>query len=359
MMEQLTNRTIIYYHKACSDGFAAAVVYYSWLIDHARRYPKLARSGVIFKALDHDKIFEELDILATQNEITTIYFLDLSIHMKEYLKMKVLQQMEKKIYVIDHHKTTNDELKNELYRANDTENILIDKNNIVYYDTTRSGASLTWRVLYNQPPPLLVQYVEDRDLWRFTLPFSRDVNTGMNALLSMDYEHADSQKNKYTLIPYNGDSRVPYLEAWYIEMNNSAILPADTWIDQFKNIGRIINRMNDRHIATLISLSGYYNIDDKTVRVCNSALMVSDLGDQLYRKYPCDYCLVWRYDSTNNIVYVSLRSAPDKADCSVIAKQFANQSDSSGGGHEHSAGFRCSLQYLCNILKNPLSPMNI
>ena len=50
-----------------------------------------------------------------------------------------------------------------------------------HFDMERSGAGMTWDAIHtdhdlHRERPWLVNYVEDRDLWRFKLPNSKEVN---------------------------------------------------------------------------------------------------------------------------------------------------------------------------------------
>jgi len=66
------------------------------------------------------------------------------------------------VQVLDHHKTSEADLRGLPYCE---------------FDMNRSGAMMTWNFLFpDTPPPPLVQYVQDRDLWRFDLPRSREVS---------------------------------------------------------------------------------------------------------------------------------------------------------------------------------------
>jgi oligoribonuclease NrnB/cAMP/cGMP phosphodiesterase (DHH superfamily) len=78
----------------------------------------------------------------------------------------------KRLVVLDHHKTAEAELAGASYAI---------------FDMERSGAGITWDYFFGatmvgkvfsegQPRPWLVDYVEDRDLWRFRLPKSREIN---------------------------------------------------------------------------------------------------------------------------------------------------------------------------------------
>src|SRR3546814_14723859 len=55
----------------------------------------------------------------------------------------------------------------------------------VIFDMDRSGAGLTWDFFHDAARPPLIDHVEDRDLWRFSLDDTREI---MAAVLSHPYD---------------------------------------------------------------------------------------------------------------------------------------------------------------------------
>jgi len=54
-------------------------------------------------------------------------------------------------------------------------------------DTSECGTSLTWKVRFpDQPPPPVVPYIKDKDLWRWELPDSRAIAAGLAATFKGD-----------------------------------------------------------------------------------------------------------------------------------------------------------------------------
>lgn len=70
------------------------------------------------------------------------------------------------------------------------------------FDLTESGASLTWKFFYpHQDLPKLLQYVKDRDLWLWNLPYSREVST----VLATFPNSFDYWANRFSYWPNPGD----------------------------------------------------------------------------------------------------------------------------------------------------------
>ena len=144
----MDSKPLVIYHYPCLDGFTAA--YAVW---------KVHPDWEFYPAKHGDP----------PPEVTgrNVYFVDFS------YKRPVIEDMltkANKITILDHHQTAMDDLKNlaNIYSIDKLE---------VHFDMNKSGARLAWE--YFQPGekvPKLVQYVEDRDLWRFSFPETKAVN---------------------------------------------------------------------------------------------------------------------------------------------------------------------------------------
>lgn len=139
--------TYIIYHGNCFDGFTAAWVanlkfgtkalYIGWGTGQRNVFP-----------LPEEKLAD-----------AEIYILDFSFprDIIDRIKDKV-----KKIVIIDHHKTARDELSDYPFAV---------------FDMSKSGALLTWEYFFpGLPVPKLVEYISDRDLWKFELPYSKEIS---------------------------------------------------------------------------------------------------------------------------------------------------------------------------------------
>jgi oligoribonuclease NrnB/cAMP/cGMP phosphodiesterase (DHH superfamily) len=134
--------TQVWYHGNCWDGIVAA-----W---------------VASKHLPLDTLYIPLnygDPMPNSSPDDTIYILDFSF---PRAIMIMLHGIVKELIVIDHHKTAEEACHGLPF---------------CHFDNQFSGASLTWAYFnVDKPAPLLVLYVEDRDLWKFKLTNSKEVN---------------------------------------------------------------------------------------------------------------------------------------------------------------------------------------
>lgn len=271
---------VIYHGPGCADGFTAAWV--AWLRwgDDADYLP--AQYG--------DK---PPDVTGRES----VYVLDFSYKREELLAMR---DAAENLLVLDHHKSAAEELEGLPF---------------CMFDMNRSGARLAVDYFFagdDQDLGGLVGFVEDRDLWRWALPTSREISA---VIASTPQTFADWTALSTRLLVMGRDD---------VAKEGAALLRA-----QAQQVERIV-----RH-AQRVRFHG----DD--VMCANSAILQSEIGEALCKVVPdriFPLSIVW-YVAEDGFVRVSLRSvAPSGRDVSAIAKQYSH-----GGGHRHAAGFQVDL----------------
>ena len=210
-------------------------------------------------------------------------------------KRPILEEIKSKaksLLILDHHKTAMEDLK-------DFPNAIFDMN--------QSGAGLALRyyypVLARCPLRSLVEYVEDRDLWRFQLPTSKEITAWIQ---SFDIN----------------------LETWIKEVGptfNVKTAEAE---------GKSLLRMQDKYVKQICANAYLKRIRDYLAPYVQTSILMSEVCDYLIKnyeggKYPFSFYSFRRKDGKTQY---GLRSRSD-FDVSVIAKQFG------GGGHKQAAGF--------------------
>ena len=169
------------------------------------------------------------------------------------------------------------------------------------FDQSRSGAGLAWDFFHpGQQRPPLINHIEDRDLWRFALPGTREVQA---ALFSYPYDFA-----VWDELMLEGDPVSLSLEGVAIERKHHKDIAELLKVCQ----RRMVIAGHDVPVASL------------------PYTMTSDAGHQMAQDEPFAACY---WDTAEGRVF-SLRSADDGMDVSAIAAQFG------GGGHLRAAGFR-------------------
>ncbi len=266
----------IYHGGNCADGFASA-----WVVNKVN-------NGVEFFAANYG---DELPDCTGKD----VLFVDFSAKQDV---MRKIASVAKSVLVIDHHKTSQEDLKIL------AEEKLID----CVFDMDRSGCVLTWEYLCrpSEPVPLLLRHIQDRDLWRFELPNTKEV---MAAVMSYPYDF-----NMFTgLVERMEDD--PY---------------------DLIGEGRAILQAHEKNVETVIqSTLRIMKIGGHEVPVCNAnSMFASDIGNKLCQGHgSLNPLFASTYFVNDKAQFCfSLRSIGD-FDVSEIAKQYG------GGGHKNAAGF--------------------
>ena len=263
---------IVLYHAECTDGFGAA-----WAI--WKKFP-----SATFIPVKHG--FPPPPGLAGRHVVIADF---------SYARpmLEAMAQEAASLLILDHHITAQQALEGFPH---------------AYFDQKKSGAVLAWEWAHQSPAPWLLQYVQDKDLWQWALPDSREVTAALSSY-PFDFSLWDGFRRK-TLVT-EGKAVLRYEQ----EM-----------------IGKILAE------AVTVTLHGH------KVPAVQSAILTSQIGERLAKGRP--FCLIWHDKDGRR--YFSMRSAPDGADVAAIAVQHG------GGGHTHAAGFSVPLG---EAGPDPLAPL--
>jgi uncharacterized protein len=265
-------KTYILYHAQCPDGFGAALAIWQ---KHKNQY--------IYLAVSHNQPIPTLEL---QSEVFLVDFC----YPAEVLVG--LSQKMHKVMVLDHHKSAEEDLK----KLN-----LADYPNLqVSFDMNKSGAVMAWEYFQQSPVPELFKYIEDKDLWLFKLPKSREFSAGLRAY-PMEFE----LWNKLS-------------------------------VNQLISEGETLLRYQNQIVDKLCKNMRLTQVADYQVPTVNSPILQSEIGNYLCKLYP-QYPFSAVYFDGNEKRHFSLRSVGD-FDVSAIAKSMG------GGGHKNAAGFVVNLQ---------------
>lgn len=262
---------IVIAHGNCSDGFTSA--WACWLKNPTWEYYHATHGN------------PPPDVTGRE-----VYMLDFSYKKPVLLE---LAAKAKSIIILDHHKTALEDLEDH-----GCENVH------VFFDLNKSGARLTWEYFHHdEEVPELVKFVEDRDLWRFSILYSREVNAAV-----FSYEYTFENWNKLHKLCENR-------------------------LELIINEGRAIERKHQKDVAELVNATKRkMTIGGTEVWVANLPYtLTSDAGHLMCDDDKSFGCCYW--DTPEGRTF-SLRSKNDGPDVSEIAKLYG------GGGHPHAAGFR-------------------
>lgn len=260
----------VIYHAGCRDGFGSAYAAWTVLGDDPRVTYYAAQHGTPPPDVRgrHVAIF---DFSYPRSDIET------------------MRAAAASFVLLDHHKTAFE--------------MLSDVPGCTF-DMSKSGARLAWEFFHPADPmPEFLAYIEDRDLWRWALPDSREFSAGF-ALVPM------------TWTAYDEFRRDPDIAVARCKEHGRVLLEADR---------HQISRLASKHVQRSLSPWG-------RVAVVNSPVLISELGEELARVPGVDFALVWYYDHPDRSTRCSLRSVGD-FDVSVIARHYG------GGGHRNASGF--------------------
>lgn len=270
----MTQRLLILYHANCADGFCAAWVAQRKFGDRADYLP--VNYG------------QEPPVVAGCN----VYILDFS------YKRPVMEAMRKSaltLVVLDHHKTAQAELEG-FGQTGPYE----ETNVCCVFDMNKSGGRLAWEYFFpGMPSPWLVDYTEDRDLWRWNLPESRAVSAALASLPA-------------TFKDWN---------ILHAEHHSLARLMQE---------GKAILRYQSQQIESQCQNAVEIEMDGHKVLTVNATMLISEITGKLAEGRPFGTSYFLRGDGKK---VWSLRSRGDGVDVSEIAKRRG------GGGHRNAAGF--------------------
>lgn len=275
-MHSVSARPLVIYHGNCADGFSAAWCFW-------RKY----RDGADYVGGVYQQSPPDVDG-------RDVYLVDFS------YKAAVVEEMLRKagnITLIDHHKTAIDDLEHLRSGGYDFRPLNW------FCDLNRSGATLAWDYLFpDEPRPLLLGHIEDRDLWRFKLPGTREIQA---LVFSYQYD----------------------FERW------DRLMTADqVELLKMTAAGAAIERKHHKDVAELVGVcKRRMTIGGHDVPVASLPYtLVSDAAHAMAQHEPFAACY---WDTAEGRVF-GLRAADDGIDVSDIAKQYG------GGGHAKAAGFK-------------------
>lgn len=268
------NRPLVIYHSNCADGFGAA-----WCFHHY-----FGEGNCDF----HAGVYNTPPPDCTGRNV---YLVDFSYKRPV---IEALLAVAASVTLIDHHATAIEDLKGlEGLKQ--------------YTDINRSGAHLAWDFLYQDysgapEPPRLLLHIEDRDLWNFKLPNTREIQANV-------FSH-----------PYTFEMWDKLMSAGPIELLEMSVAGAAIERKHFKDIAEL-----------LVVTQRTMEIGGFTVPVASLPYtMSSDAAGLMSEGHPFAACY---WDTAKHRVF-SLRSQKDGGeDVSKIAASFG------GGGHKNASGF--------------------
>lgn len=235
-----------------------------------------------------------------------------------------MAQTATSIVILDHHKTAQEDLApfavelcgSAALSPEDVPGMLRDLAElqrppiVALFDMDKSGARLIWEFCHpDRPAPMLVQFVEDRDLWRFTFPTTKAFSLYLRSL------------------PYD----------FIVWSDLAHQLEEEDELGRVLGAAEAIERFYNQKVAEMVGTYRYETIEGHQVPVVNCTwAFASDVAHELLIAHPKAPFAACYYDKPSARSY-SLRSEDGRADVSAIAKRYG------GGGHRNAAGFEVPL----------------
>lgn len=279
----------VIYHSPCCDGTGSAYVAWVYL---STKFPirKVTYCPAQIGAVIPDDVDGKNVLICDYSYKTPIL-------------IELLKRVNK-LLIIDHHKSA--------------EKGLVDiSEDIKIFDMNHSGAMLTWMYFYpTVTPPLLIKYIEDRDIWTKKLYKNEEFAVWFHTL-----PHNFEEYHKYTddtlllkMIEEKGTA--------FIDLHNHDISGAMSYV-----------------APKFMKLKDTYYF----VAYVNTTVLKSDIGSKIFSKYPyVDFSAVYSINDWENSTSFSLRSTEKHLDLVDLAVALG------GGGHRSSCGVK--LQYVTNSL---------
>jgi uncharacterized protein len=268
---------IVLYHAECSDGFGAA-----WAI--WKRFPDARFIPVKHGHPPPAGLMSQRVVIVDFSYARPI--------------LETMAAESKELLVLDHHITAQNALSGLPYTC---------------FDQTKSGAVLAWEWAHRSEAPWLLRYIQDKDLWNWVLPGSREINA---ALASYPFEFS----------------------VW--DQFSQSVLQQE---------GQAILRYERELISKLAAQAVMVEFQNEVIPSVHSAILTTQIGERLSPDHP--FCLIWH--DRDGRRFFSMRSREDGTDVGAIAASFG------GGGHTHAAGFSVPLGPDGTIPADPALPRPI
>lgn len=279
-----TPNVYVLYHANCFDGTGAR--YAAW-----RKF----KDKATYLPVQYGKPFPE-EVPLTRD--TAIYILDFSYSANE------LEDVFSKVgylRVLDHHKTAQEALQGLSYAT---------------FDMDKSGAVLAWEFFHPDiKVPLLLENVQDGDLWQFKLDNTKAIRAALPLLKSnmSKWESACRRGDTYNRLVSQG----------------KAIM--------FANDLKVENVL--RNNVKILPYAGY------KAAVYNTTTLVSETGEAAYnsKELGVDLSISYFFDRDGTPILSFRSKAPHGPDVSALAAALG------GGGHKHAAGAKVNWEVLKGI----------
>lgn len=280
----------IIYHDPCNDGYLSMCIA-KYYMDHKHPNKKVEYCPKSYYSNPPDiknKSIILCDVTFPKN------------------KMLYLRDNVKELLILDHHVTG---IKNSVD--------ISEENKI--FNKDKCGASITWEYFYpNIESPLLVKFVEARDIWIENFKNRDEFNSWFSDIPKV-YENYIKYFDNDLLLNMIKTKGIPYREK---EVNLIQMICKSTQCS-----------------LKFCKIKGRYYF----VAYINSSVLKSDIGNKILEYYPySNFSAIFSINNRFNSTSFSLRSTNTQTDVSKVAYSLG------GGGHRNASGV--GIKYVTNNL---------
>lgn len=233
--------------------------------------------------------------------------------------LRHMARAAKSIIVLDHHKTAQadladwqiDDVAGEFWAGDNPMKLVRENDDYIgqpiaaLFDMEKSGAVLAWEFCHEEPVPMLLRLIQDRDLWRFTMEETKPFSLWLRS-------------EPFTFERFE-------LLAQELEDGHDA--------HRILTEANAMQRFFEAKVAETVRMARWEHVGGYTVMAVNCPpWMASEVGHAILEEHPSTPFAACYSDQGNSRGF-SLRSSDDKVDVSEVAKKFG------GGGHRNAAGF--------------------
>lgn len=274
--------TTVLYHANCYDGFGSAWAAYQEF-GEAATYQPVKYGEPIPEIPDSERVLI----------VDFSYPRDVLVPLAERCDLTVL----------DHHKTAEAELAGLPFCT---------------FNMHKSGAMLTYEHMFPQHiiVPPLIEYIQDRDLWRFFRPGSREIHAWL------------------TSWPMNFDT--------WDDLDEKLLTDLDSCVTE----GTALLRLERQQTERIADAARWMEIVGYKVPVTNASLLFSEVPELLCERHPEAPFAAYYVDRADGKRQWGLRSRGE-FDVSEIAKKYG------GGGHRNASGFVTEIPRGEDVLGGP------
>jgi oligoribonuclease NrnB/cAMP/cGMP phosphodiesterase (DHH superfamily) len=266
-------KPVLIYHGGCPDGFGAAYAFWKKFGDTIEYLP-LSHKEEPFKGLSKD-VFKD----------RVVYMVDIALERDDAI---TANEMASEFHIIDHHLSAQKDLAD------------LD---FCHFEMDHSGAILGWNYCFpDELAPKLLQYIEDRDIYTWKLPYAEELLTAVDS----------------------------YEKTFQIWDNLSSKLEDPIEFSKLLAEGSAILRYNKVLMSRVKSSAYKAKIKGCEVPIVNTPFFRSEILNELAQGEL--FSAGYHYDGEKFIF--SLRSTDEGMDVSEVALKFPG-----GGGHRNASGF--------------------